>query len=51
MFYLRQRGLDEEMARSLLIEAFLGEVIDNLEEGEAPVFRDAIALWLKGQGA
>ena len=51
MFYLRQRGLNEEMARSLLIEAFLGEVIDNLEEGEAPVFRDAIALWLKGQGA
>ena len=28
LFYLRSRGVDEFVARKLLIEAFVGEVID-----------------------
>ena len=32
LFYLRQRGLDEETARALLIEAFLGEVIEKIDD-------------------
>jgi FeS assembly protein SufD len=31
MFYLRARGIPEEEARSLLIQAFVGEVIDQVE--------------------
>ena len=34
MFYLRSRGLDAEAAASLLVEAFVGEVIE-LEESQA----------------
>lgn len=31
MFYLRARGISEEEARSLLIQAFIGEVLDRVE--------------------
>ena len=31
MFYMRQRGLPEADARALLIEAFVGEVIDRID--------------------
>jgi Fe-S cluster assembly protein SufD len=32
MFYLRQRGLSEEQARSLLIDAFAGEVLARVQD-------------------
>lgn len=32
MFYLRQRGLDEDQARRILIDAFAGEVFDRIED-------------------
>lgn len=49
LFYLRQRGLDESAARALLIEAFLGEVIDGVEvEGVRDVFRVRVNDWLEG---
>ncbi len=50
LFYLRSRGLDESAARGLLIEAFVGELIDGI--GMSPVrahFRKAFARWLAGQ--
>ncbi len=31
LFYLRARGLDEELARRLLIEAFIADVVDHVE--------------------
>ena len=31
LFYMRQRGLPEIEARALLIEAFVGEVIDRID--------------------
>ena len=50
LFYLRQRGLDEHQARALLIEAFVGEVIDTVENEEiAAVFRAKTNEWLEGQ--
>ena len=49
LFYLRQRGLDEGQARALLVEAFLGEVIDNIEDEAArDIFRARIAKWQEG---
>jgi len=49
LFYLRQRGLDEFAARALLIEAFLGEVIDGVKlEGVRDVFRARVNNWLEG---
>ena len=50
MFYLRSRGLDGEAATSLLIEAFVGEVVE-LEESpavRAHLWRFASA-WLGGR--
>jgi Fe-S cluster assembly protein SufD len=32
MFYMRQRGLSEDEARSILIEAFLGEVLERIDD-------------------
>jgi len=31
MFYLRARGIPEDEARSLLVQAFIGEVLDQVE--------------------
>jgi Fe-S cluster assembly protein SufD len=33
LFYLRARGIDSGTARQMLIEAFLGEVLERLPEG------------------
>lgn len=49
LFYLRARGIGEAEARRMLIEAFLGEVLDGI--AEAPVrdaFAGAVARWLGG---
>ncbi|MEM9495557.1 MAG: Fe-S cluster assembly protein SufD [Pseudomonadota bacterium] len=47
LFYLRQRGLKEEAARALLIDAFLSEVFDNIDdETVRGVFRAGVARWL-----
>jgi len=47
LFYLRQRGLDEHAARALLIEAFVGEVIESIaDEGVRNVFRSKMSDWL-----
>ncbi len=47
LFYLRARGLDDAQARALLIQGFVGELIDGME-GEAAqmYFRRAFAAWL-----
>ena len=48
LFYLRQRGLDEAAARALLIEAFLGAVIDGVaDEAVRDIFRARTARWLE----
>ena len=40
LFYLRQRGLDEPAARALLVDAFVGEIFDEMpEEKIADLFR------------
>ena len=48
LFYLRSRGLDDEAARALLNEAFLGEVLDDMPHPAiAHIFRQRIAHWLE----
>ncbi len=48
MFYLRARGITEDEAKSLLIQAFVGEVIDQVEhEGLREVLIDKTARWLR----
>jgi Fe-S cluster assembly protein SufD len=44
LFYLRARGLDEEVASRLVVEGFLAELVERFEEG--PV-RDALASALE----
>ncbi len=48
MFYLRSRGLNEEEARHMLIEAFVGEVLDKVTDDHIrALFDDRVKLWLK----
>ena len=47
LFYLRARGLPEKLARSLLIKAFVDEVVEELEAEELPeALIDIIDTWL-----
>lgn len=47
LFYMRQRGLCEQAARALLIEAFLGEVFDGLPAGVEHILRGDLHRWLE----
>jgi Fe-S cluster assembly protein SufD len=42
LFYARQRGMPEAEARALLTEAFIGQVIDRIDQDEA---RDVVRAW------
>jgi Fe-S cluster assembly protein SufD len=47
MFYMRARGISEQEARSLLIRAFIGEVVDKVEhEGLRDALMNRTARWL-----
>ncbi|MBT6364410.1 MAG: Fe-S cluster assembly protein SufD [Rhodospirillaceae bacterium] len=47
LFYLRSRGVPEKRARSLLIESFLGEALENIEADDiSVVLADMISSWL-----
>jgi Fe-S cluster assembly protein SufD len=47
LFYLRARGLNDAQARALLIDGFVGELIDSIEgEAAQTYFRRAFAAWL-----
>jgi len=47
MFYLRSRGLTLEQARSLLIQAFVGDIVDHVEhEALHEVLMNRTARWL-----
>ncbi|HVY34170.1 MAG TPA: Fe-S cluster assembly protein SufD [Caulobacteraceae bacterium] len=43
LFYIRSRGLPEPEARALLMEAFVGEVVERIEHEGA---RDAVRAWV-----
>jgi Fe-S cluster assembly protein SufD len=48
IFYMRQRGLTDEAARALLIEAFVGGVFDQIAHpGIAQAFHTRIVRWLE----
>ncbi len=47
MFYLRSRGLNEREARALLIEAFLGELTDDIQAKELKdIVNEEVTQWL-----
>ncbi len=47
MFYLRARGIPEDEARSLLVQAFIGEVLDQVEhEGLREALAARAVRWL-----
>ena len=45
LFYLRSRGLDLHTARKLIVEGFMGELLE--EVGHA-VLADCVAAWIDG---
>jgi Fe-S cluster assembly protein SufD len=46
LFYIRQRGVPDAEARTLLTEAFVGEVVDRIEHEGA---RDVARTWVAGR--
>lgn len=47
LFYMRQRGLSETQARALLIEAFVGEALENVsDEKIRAALSQRVASWL-----
>ncbi len=47
LFYLRQRGLDEAAARALLVEAFVGEVVERIDDDQVrDIFARKVKEWL-----
>ena len=48
LFYLRSRGITETMARSMLIEGFVTEIIDlGLDEDFHGLFSTVISEWME----
>ena len=48
LFYLRSRGIPEDQARALLIESFVGEAIEKVEDETIRAALMSIALgWLR----
>ena len=51
LYYLRSRGVGEVDARRLLVEGFLGEVIDGIQmPALAQYYRARVAGWLDREG-
>ncbi|MFA5592222.1 MAG: Fe-S cluster assembly protein SufD [Micavibrio sp.] len=47
LFYMRTRGIPEEQARAILIEAFCGEALERIsDESMQEIIRERIGLWL-----
>jgi Fe-S cluster assembly protein SufD len=47
LFYMRSRGIPEVAARELLIEAFLGEALDEIsDENVRDLLRSKVGHWL-----
>lgn len=50
LFYMRSRGVPEKRARSLLVESFLGEALENIEADDiSAVLSDMISNWLSDE--
>ncbi|MDD2324551.1 MAG: Fe-S cluster assembly protein SufD [Alphaproteobacteria bacterium] len=47
LFYLRSRGIGEQEARALLVGAFIGELVDQVQSAEiADLVRKEVTAWL-----
>lgn len=48
LFYLRARGIDPETARGMLVAAFVGEALDEMQaEGPRTAFQSVVDGWLE----
>ncbi|MEE8545841.1 MAG: SufD family Fe-S cluster assembly protein, partial [Alphaproteobacteria bacterium] len=48
LFYMRARGLDEELARRMLVEAFIADVVDRVEAAALRAhLQRAVLGWLR----
>jgi len=52
LFYLQSRGIDPDTARSILVEAFVGEVVEKIAHTHVrDKVADMVSGWMKRQGA
>ena len=48
LFYLRSRGLNEKEARFLLMQAFIAEIVEKVDdEGYRQIIQDKVETWLQ----
>jgi Fe-S cluster assembly protein SufD len=51
LFYLKARGIPPKEAEALLIQAFVGEAIEGIEDaGLRDALSEQVSIWLKGRG-
>lgn len=51
LFYLMSRGIPEPQARAMLVDAFIGEVLDAVADEEtAQTLRATVTAWMAGRG-
>ena len=51
LFYLRARGIPQDEAEALLIQAFVGDAIEGIEHaGLREALIEAVGAWLKARG-
>jgi Fe-S cluster assembly protein SufD len=49
LFYMRSRGIPEKQARQILLESFLGELIDQIRQEQLqPEIKEQVDQWLAG---
>jgi Fe-S cluster assembly protein SufD len=50
-FYLMARGIPEADAEALLVQAFVGEAVEGIEDaGLRELLMDNVVVWLKARG-
>ena len=49
LFYLKSRGIHEDLARAMLIEAFVADALEKIRETTlADILTDSVNLWMSG---
>ncbi len=52
IFYLRSRGIPHDLARSLMVESFLGGAIEKVsDQALRDIYLSRVSAWLAGRGA
>ena len=50
LFYMKSRGIEEDVARAMLIEAFVADALEEIQDEElAVILQGAVSAWMMGE--